>query len=156
MSKSNTIILNTLSYFKHSFVINSQHEPKRKNRFIVEFPHCFRIESYVVQKISKPKINFINNDFVWENIEMELIDIISPSTTAGLYNMIEHCKENSEQETLFSFFLSDLDPTGTCVQNWIIDVKELVSVDFGERNYDNGSVQICKIILKPQRCRIQH
>ncbi len=162
MSKDNIFILNTIS---HSIPkinrVYVEYEPKRKNRFKVDFPNYFEIESFVVQKISKPKLNFINNDYVWENIEIELIDLIAPSTSRGIMNLIEHCqlvhknKEDSEQKILFNFLITDLDPVGEEVQVWIIDVKELVSVEFGTNNYKEEGIQMCKILIKPQRCRIQ-
>jgi hypothetical protein len=160
MSKDNIFILNTISYSRpNTNRIYVEYEPKRKNRFKVEFPNYFEIESFVVQKISKPKLNFINNDYIWENIEIELIDLIGPSTSRGIMNLIEHCqlvhKEDNEQKILFNFLITDLDPVGAEVQVWIVDVKELVSVEFGTNNYEDGDVQICKILIKPQRCRIQ-
>jgi hypothetical protein len=39
---------------------------------------------------------------------------------------------------------------------WIIDVKKLVLVDFGDNDYaNNDAILKCKLILKPMRCRTQ-
>jgi hypothetical protein len=164
MAGNDTIVINTLEFeeirpgVQFARAVNA--EPKRPNRFIVEFPYDFHIPSYVIQKITRPKLRFIENDYHWDNIELELIDLIGPSTTAGLMTMVEFCKNwdiaRTEHQPLFSFLLTDLDPTGVDVGTWIIDVKELVLVDFGNNDYtDNDAIQKCKIILKPMRCRIQ-
>lgn len=45
----------------------SQYEPKRIDRFLVEFPERFNIELWAVQKINKP--NFTNG--MWEDIKID-------------------------------------------------------------------------------------
>ena len=57
-------------------------ELKFANRFLVEFPEEFNIDSWCIQKISKPKFT----DGKWENIRIEFIDIVSPSTSKNLFN----------------------------------------------------------------------
>lgn len=134
-------------------------EPKRKNRFIVNFPHIFEIPSFSIQEISRPKLFFDVDDYRWQNIEINLIDLIGPSTSNGLMNIISFCKElktnNNKNEILFSFIINDLDPTGVTVGTWIIDVKELILVDFGNYDYNSEDLQTCKLVLEPLNCRIQ-
>lgn len=156
MSQNNIFVINTID-FSQNRNITIGYEPIRQNRFIVDFPTYFNIPNFAVQKITRPNLSFVNNQYIWGNIEMELIDLISPSTSKGVMNMINYCKnlDNKENQNLFSFFISDLDPTGITVENWIIDVKELVSVNFGESNYGMDEVLKIKITLKPNRCRIQ-
>ena len=149
MAGDNTIIINTLEFerirpgVRFAPVIAA--EPKRPNRFMVEFPHDFNIPSYVIQKITRPKLRFIENDYHWDNIELELIDLIGPSTTAGLMTMVEFCKNwdiaRTNNQPLFSFLLTDLDPTGLNVGVWIIDVKELVLVDFGDNDEIENAIK---------------
>ncbi len=160
MNKDRTIIIDTLKFLperRQSNFIYS--EPIRQNRFLVEFPYVFNIPSFTIQKITRPSLTFLNNEYNWKNIEIELLDIIGPSTSKGLMNMIEYCKNfdirRVDNLPLFSFLLSDLDPTGTNVTTWVIDVKELVSVKFGISDYGLDEVQKCKVILKPQNCRMQ-
>jgi hypothetical protein len=155
MSNNNIFIINTLQFNQNNRIIGA--EPRRENRFIVDFPFDFNIPSYAVQTITKPTLTFANNEYCWENIEIELIDAIGPSATQGLMNMIEYCQNYDiarvENQPLFSFFLSDLDPTGVNIGTWIVDVKELVLVNFGKNNYLSDELQKCRVILKPYRCR---
>lgn len=146
-------------------------EPKRNNRFIVRFPSEFGIEPLTVQKINRPKINFkpkelnimnqtqfISSNFEWSNFEIELIDFIGPSTSSGVYNLIDFCQDhikyNVIEDFLFSFSIEALDPVGVVIEKWIIYVKELLEVDFGNYDYSDDSLQKIKITLKPFDCKI--
>ena len=125
-----------------------EQEPKRENRFVVEFPEEFNIESYTVQTCTRPKL--IN--YEWQNFVITLIDVICPSTSKAIKNMIDYCQENKNEEILFEFKIKSLDPVGVDVQTWTISVKELVEVDFGHCDYDNGDISMIKVILKPKFC----
>lgn len=133
-------------------------EPRRNNRFMVEFPHLFDIPSFTVQKINKPKLVFKNNTYEWNNISIEFIDLIGPSTSNGLFRMIEFCKDHQilmdNQRPLFNFTITDLDPTGVNVGSWLIEVREISSVDFGDCEYDSRDIQTCKLVIKPLNCRL--
>jgi len=132
-------------------------EPRRTNRFFVEFPHLFNIQAFTVQKINKPKLIFKNNTYEWSNISIEFIDLIGPSTSQGLFRMIEFCKDHQilmdNQQPLFNFTITDLDPVGAEVGYWLIEVKGLTLVDFGDCEYDNPGLQTCKLSIKPLNCR---
>lgn len=164
MAGDNTIIIDTISSEEielanfHQFPIAQ--EPKRVNRFIVTFPRVFRIESYLIQKITRPKFRLVNGSYQWDNIEVDLIDVIGPSTAHSLCTMAEFCKKIKEtkpdNQPLFSFFINDLDPTGVEIGHWIIDVGELLLIDFGNYDYnDDDGIQTCRVILKPLRCRVR-
>ena len=133
-----------------------EHEPRRANRFFVEFPNRFNIEAFTVQKINKPKLIFKNNAYEWSNISIEFIDLIGPSASYGLFRMIEFCKDHQKlmdnQRPLFNFIITDLDPTGAPIGNWLIEVKELTLVDFGDCEYDSDELQTCKLSIKPLNC----
>lgn len=132
-------------------------EIKRENRFIVEFPKEFDIESWLVRSISRP--HFKNNK--WENIEMTFMDPIGPSTSERLFKLINKYKKKGLfsflKKDIFTFQIQSLDPVGQVVETWSVDVKELVSVDFGKYDYgvkDEDSLQIIKMILKPSNCTL--
>jgi hypothetical protein len=136
--------------------VNVAYEPRRTNRFIVDFPYMFNIPSYTVKKINKPKLTFKDNTYVWSNILIEFIDLIGPSTSRGIFEMIQFCKNYQiaidQNQPLFNFTIIDLDPTGVGVGTWTIEVKEISSVDFGDCEYDNPGLQICKLSIKPLNC----
>ncbi len=141
-------------------------EPKRNNRFIVEFPEQFNIEPYVIQSTTKPRLTFTQKTFnlfniwkystvksTWSNIEMTLFDPIGPSSSAAVVDLIKFCDVN-QGDTLFSFTIKALDPTGIEVETWTIDVDSLVSVDFGSYDYSKDGLQKITMILKPSDCRL--
>lgn len=163
MEEDNIVVINTLhaTIKKTTAMFNIMEcEPKRRNRFKVTFPERFNIVEYSIQNITRPKFRFVNNEYKWDNITVDFIDLIGPSTSGGLMTLLEFCQNNNNlkevQRPLFSFLIDDLDPTGVSVETWIIDVEDLLLVDFGTLDYaSQNSIQTCKLVLKPKRCRIQ-
>lgn len=160
-----------------------EQEPKRNNRFVVEFPEEFGIESYVVQSITRPKLNinqveipYMNTTYntpgkyFWEDFEITFIDIIGPSTTRGIMNMIAYCQkqkayflkrelegeESLKSKVLFTFQLKSLNPVGEEIEQWTIEVQELMYVDFGRNDYSDDNMQTIIIKLKPGKCILNH
>jgi hypothetical protein len=133
------------------------YEPKKINRFVVNFPKEFEIESWMVQKINKPR--FEKNG--WQDIEIDFIDTIAPSTSQKLFKLIS-LKNNKKfqfvdlfkkyKKPMFEFTISAIDPTGVEVEKWIIFVNAVVYVDFSEFNYDDDNITQLKMILKPLDC----
>ncbi len=135
-----------------------QQEPKRNNRFIVEFPEIFQIESFLVQNSTKPTLILKNSKYHWKNIDIEFIDVIGPSTTRCIMNMVEFYKNNKKKwfqkkrNILFEFNLKLLDPVGVVIEHWQIQVEQLLMADFGHCDYHDDGIQKCKIRLKPYNC----
>ena len=115
-------------------------EIKVTNRYLVEFPKEFNIDSWCIQKISKPKFT----DGKWENIRMEFIDIISPSISKTLFNNLNKCD--------FQIKIISLDQTMKSIEEWVIQVEKILTVDFGELNYNNQEIQKIFLIVKPVNC----
>jgi len=133
-------------------------EPRRNNRFMVEFPHMFNIEAFTVRNVNKPKFILKDNCYVWSDISLEFIDLIGPSASRGLFNMIEFCKNHQilkdNKQPLFNFNITDLDPVGADIGTWVVEVEDLVLVDFGDCEYDSTEIQTCKLVIKPLNCRL--
>ncbi len=57
---------------------------------------------------------------------------------------------------MFTFTISALDATDVEVEKWIIDVKDIICVDFGD--YKSGSNENIKprMIIKPFNCRLRY
>lgn len=126
-----------------------EREPIRNNRFVVEFPNEFVLESYFVQKISKPK--FIN--YEWQNIEIFFIDVIGPSTSKVLVDVANYCAKRKDiNKILFDFSIKTLDPTGVEIEHWKICVEKLIEIDFGNFDYSDESLAMIKMIIKPKCC----
>lgn len=120
-----------------------KHEPIRVNRFLVEFPKEFNIESWAVESIKMPKI--VNKK--WENTEITLRQFISHARNETVMAIIP--KKN------FELKIKLLDPTGEVVAGWGIDIKKIISVDFGGTfNYMSDGIPRTNIILKTKKCTV--
>jgi hypothetical protein len=125
------------------------YEPKKINLFIVEFPKEFDIQSWAIQKINKPY--FLNNK--WGNITVSFIDTIPESASKGLYNIINFLKENIKTDKiLFEISIKTLDPVGNVVEEWIIQVEEVLNINFGNLNYADKNYQEPTLLIKPYNC----
>jgi hypothetical protein len=143
-----------------------EQEPKRENRFAVEFPGEFELESFLVQKLDKPSITITSTGYEWNNIKIEFIDVIGPNTSRRIYDIIEFCKKQKnkkkwfffkkKQNILFTIYIKSLDPTGVEIERWAINVKDLVSADFGDLDYGSGDMQKCSMTLKPSYCVLEN
>jgi hypothetical protein len=129
------------------------YEPKRNHRFVVEFPEQFNIESFAVQKINKPK--FSNGK--WENIKVEFVDLIGPSTSQSLFGIVKFLENNkNDSKILFELKIKSLDPTGVEVEEWLIYVEEVSIINFGELDYGDDGIQKPYLIIKPLKCILKY
>lgn len=131
-----------------------QYEPKRINRFLVEFPEIFDISYYAVSKADKPK--FINQR--WANIKIEFFDFIAPSTSQRLQEIILFLKQDirNEEEGLFTIKLKTTDPVAEVIELWDVHVDEVVEINFGTLDYSNDEIQKPYIIVKPKNCILRY
>jgi hypothetical protein len=127
----------------------TQYELKTNNRFLVEFPSRFNVQQLTVQKINKPKFT----DGKWENIKIEFIDPIVPSTSQSLFKIVEFLKTDvNNSKTLFVFRIKALDAIGVEIEEWVVDVEKVLTINFGEFDYSDDKIQQPHIILKPLNC----
>jgi len=131
----------------------TQYEPKTNNRFLVEFPEQFNVHQLTVQKINKPKFT----DGKWENIKIEFIDPIVPSTSQSLFKIVEFLKTDvNNSKTLFVFRIKALDAIGVEIEEWVVDVEKVLTINFGEFDYSDDKIQQPHIILKPLNCVLKN
>jgi hypothetical protein len=128
------------------------YEPKFCNRFLVEFPEQFQFVKWCVTNINKPK--FTNGE--WENIKVEFNDPIGPSTSQSLYRVVEYLinKKNSGDNSMFDIKIKSLDPTGVVIEEWIINIKEILTINFGDLDYQNNDILKPYLIIKPRYCKL--
>lgn len=127
------------------------YEPKMNNRFVVEFPKEFELESWLVTKINRPKFNFETN--AWENIKIDFVDPVAISTSKKLLNIINNL--GSEKDILDNKInIKTLDPTGVTVENWIIVIDKILLIDLGDSDYGNNEMQSPYMVIKPLYCTI--
>jgi hypothetical protein len=118
------------------------YDPKRSNRFMVEFPQEYNIPSWSIRKINKPK--FI--DGKWKNIHIEFYDTISPSISHILSNAFLPMKKH------IYFKIKTLDPTGVVVEEWVIISDRLSSINFGDFDYDIDEPLKIHLTITPSNC----
>ena len=121
-------------------------EPKRNNRFIVRFPKEFKIADWCAQSITKPK--YVNGE--WDIIKIVFHDLVDYSVSEGLINMIKFLQ--SDDKNLVEIHLEILSPTAEVVDDWSITFNKILSVDFGDCDYENNGIQSPILIFKSIDC----
>ena len=148
-----------------------EQEPKRKNRFVLEFPTELGIESYLVQTSGKPKITINNVEipymntstwvagrYKWETIDIEFIDVIGPSTTQKVMEWVRLHAESATGKMGYAvgykknLVLKALDPVGVEVEKWTLIGSYITSAEFDSFDYGADDVIKCKITIQPDRC----
>ena len=116
-----------------------QYEPKQKNRFILTFDSSLGINSWYVEKASRPsikiehkEIKFLNTEtyvagsFNWETISVTLRDPIGPSASQAVMEWVRlHAESVTGRMGYAAGYKKDvnlemLDPTGVAVEKWIL------------------------------------
>ena len=148
-----------------------EQEPKRNNRYVLEFPTELGIESYYVKTSGKPtitinsvEINYLNTvDYVagkykWGTCDIVFLDVIGPSTSQ---KVMEWIKLHAESETgrmgyaigyKKNIVIKALDPTGVEVDKWTMIGCFITEGSFGEIDYSSDDISEVKITLQPSRC----
>lgn len=147
-----------------------QFEPLRKNRWVVRFPSDLGISEWMLKSAARPKINqheteiqFLNTStwvvgrYTWDAIQLTFRDFIAPSTSQALMEWVRLCSESVTGRQGYAagykrdLELEMLDPTGVCVQKWVLKNSFLTVVDHG--NLDYGDDEIADITAT---CRMDY
>lgn len=148
-----------------------EQEPKRKNRFSLEFPTELGFESYLVQTSGKPKITinatevqymntstFVAGRYKWETIDIEFIDVIGPSTTQKVMEWVRLHAESATGKMGYAvgykknLVLKAVDGVGEDVEKWTMVGCFITSADFDSYDYGSDDIIKCKITVQPDRC----
>ncbi len=148
-----------------------EQEPKRKNRFVLEFPTELGIESYLVQTSGKPKmtvksveIQYMNTStwvagrYIWESLDVEFLDVIGPSTTQKIMEWIRLHAESATGRMGYAIgykknlVLKALDPTGVEVEKWTLVGCFITNAEFDSLDYGADDIIKVKITIQPDRC----
>jgi len=135
--------------------VPNQIEFKRKNRFIVKYPDVFKFEDgrCLTHKASRPTYNAIKGK--WSDIVFELHDGISPSTSKVLMDGIQELemlkllkgKKRDGKPSEMNIEVEMLDPTGICVEKWILTGK-IKNIDFCTLDFKDDSLAGVKLTFK--------
>ena len=137
-------------------------EPKRKNRWIIEFPVDMGFSEFLVQTASRPSCtinevempymntsNWVAGRSVWEPMDISFIDVIGPSTGQKVMEWIRMCIEHGTGRMGYAtnykkvLTLKMLDPAGIPVEKWTIEGAFITSANFGD--LDMGSEDVADI-----------
>lgn len=125
-------------------------ELKKTGRFSVKFPEQFNIEDWTIIKINKPKFH----EGKWENITVEFIDPVEPSVSKSLLKIVEFLKtaKTNNDKTLFVVRIKSMDTIGKEIEEWIVSVENVLTINFGELNYGIDEIQKPYLTFKPLNC----
>jgi hypothetical protein len=148
-----------------------QYEPKKKNRFILTFDSSLGINSWYVEKASRPsikidtkEIKFLNTEtyvagsFAWETISVTLRDPIGPSAAQAVMEWVRlHAESVTGRMGYAAGYKKDvnlemLDPTGVAVEKWILQNCSITEAKFNEVGYDGSDLMTVDMTLRPDRC----
>jgi hypothetical protein len=146
------------------------YEVKKKNRFIFRFPTALGINEWVIQSGSRPhftvnevEIPFLNTSewvegrFIWEAMDLTLIDPIGPSTAQAIMEWVRLGSESvTGRQGYAAGYKKDvelemLDPTGVVVEKWILQGAFITSANFGELSYDDDGLADIALTLRYSR-----
>jgi hypothetical protein len=122
------------------------HEPTRTNRFVVEFPIEFGIDISSVKSVTMPTWTLENG---WGDMVVTFYEFIEPSATRSLfYNLVA-----LEELRQFEMSISLLDPVGSVIRKWTINVDNVISINFGGiHNYGEDGIGEITMKLRINTC----
>lgn len=148
-----------------------EQEPKRKNRFSLEFPSELGIDQFIVQTSGKPSIEigsteipymntstFVAGRYKWKTVDVEFLDVIGPSTTQKIMEWVRLHAESATGRMGYAvgykknLVLTALDPTGAEVEKWTLIGCFITDASFDDYAYDSDDISKVKITLQPDRC----
>ena len=151
------------------------YEPKRKNRFFVEFADELGIEVWKVQTMARPKMsinsveipwinetNYVAGKYKWEALEIGFIDTIGPSTSTKLMEWVRlHAESLSGRMGYAAGYkktitIKALDPTGVEVEKWVLQQCMITNIDLGDNSQEDDGLQTVNLTVQPWRCILNY
>jgi len=147
------------------------YEPKRENRFFLEFPNEIGIEEWKIQEVKRPSMtinsveipfinetNYVAGKYKWESIDIKLIDVIGPSTSTQVMEWVRLHAESLTGRMGYAagykknIELEMLDPTGVVVEKWILEGTFITDLNFNELDYSRDDLATITCSLRMDRC----
>lgn len=136
-----------------------QYEPLRKNRWLMRFPSDLGISEWMLASASRPSIKqqsteiqflntsrFVAGRYTWEPISVTFRDPIGPSASQALMEWVRLCSESVTGRQGYAMGykrdieLEMLDPTGVCVQKWILKGAWISNCNFNNLDYSQDGI----------------
>lgn len=145
-------------------------EPKKKNRWLLRFPSDIGIQEFSLMSAARPKytsesiaVPFLNSEtyvlgsFKWEPIQVVLRDAIGPSTTQAVMEWIRLHSETATGRQGYAvgykknIEIEMLDPTGVCIEKWVLEGTWITASDFGDLSMDDDGIATITLDLQYDR-----
>lgn len=136
-----------------------QYEPLRKNRWLMRFPSDLGISEWMLASASRPnikqsstEIQFLNSSryvagrYTWQPIQVTFRDPVGPSASQALMEWVRLCSESITGRQGYAMGykrdieLEMLDPTGVCVQKWILKGAWISDCNFNGLDYSQDGL----------------
>lgn len=150
-------------------------EPKRKNRWVIEFPVGTEIAEWMVQTASRPKMSvnateipfmntftYIAGKGKWETMDVKFIDCIGPSTSQKVMDWVRECIEFATGRMGYAtsykkqVVLKMLDPAGQEVEKWTLEGTFITAADFGDLDYNSDDLAEISVTLQFDRAILNY
>ena len=135
-------------------------EYKQVTRCIIKFQDdLFEVEDIIkdrqVYMGYMPKVH--KNMFgclKWDDMIIGFIDPISKYSTTQVLNRLIREKKRKwfSKEPIFTFNILSLSPCGDIIEDWLIKVKDIKSIDFGHFNHTENGFSKLEMIITPMDC----
>ena len=150
-------------------------EPKRNNRFYLEFPTELGIEVWKVREVKRPTMeinsveipymnetNYVAGRYKWSTMDITLIDPIAPSTSTQVMEWVRLHAESLTGRMGYAvgykkdLILKAVDPTGVEIEKWLIEQAMITNVDFGTNEQSDDEIQLVTMTIQPYRCILNY
>lgn len=149
-------------------------EPKRQNRWVLEFPADLEFSEWMVQTASRPTVNigeveipfmntstFVAGRSTWDTISVQFIDPIGPSATQKVIRWVRQCIEHTTGRMGYAvnykknLVLKMLDPAGDTVEKWLLQGAFITSANFGSLDYSAEDLATVEVTLRFDRAVLE-
>ena len=124
-----------------------KYEPKKSNRWVVDFPEHFKIEKWMVKHMTPVIYDAENRK--WEDIVVTLIDTAPKSTAKPLSDLIQKGTYHN-----FNFKMTLLGPVGDNVEEYFFETCNINNIHFGETDYNINDFKLIKLSISFKKCII--
>jgi hypothetical protein len=150
-------------------------EPKRKNRFVMEFPADLGFSEWMVQSAGRPKVDITETEIpfmnvstwvagrsTWQTLNITFIDAIGPSTSQKVMEWVRQCIEHSTGAMGYAsqykknIVLKALDPAGIAVEKWVLYGCFITNADFGDLDYASADLANVTITVRFDRAILEY
>lgn len=121
-------------------------EQRKNNRFVVDLPKEFNIDSYLIQSIELPKIQGTTS---WHSISIKILDLVDPIVPSNIYNILKKAQQTNSEYTLT---IRLLDAVGVETGRWTITFERIDFINFGNLSHENDDLSYVHVNIQPTDC----